>query len=108
MKRLLPVLALILACALCAAASAQEGAAPEGGSVRWTWTLRDDGTAMITGCEFNEAPRLEIPAEAEGRPVTALAEGALGHLVLLREIVIPLDNYMGMFDLTAVKEVTTE
>ncbi len=26
----------------------------------------------------------------------------------LREIVIPLDNYMGMFDLTAVKEVTTE
>lgn len=54
----------------------------------WRYVLLDDAEARIERCE-PAVSRLHIPAEIDGRPVSALASDSCAHLAQVEEIVCP-------------------
>lgn len=82
------VLAFIL-CLLCTAALAAE-LPPRQEYVYgdYTYTLTEDGTAEITGCEGDPA-ELFIPAQVDGHPVTAIGAKAFAGLEKLTAVTFP-------------------
>lgn len=81
MKKLCLILCLLLA--LVCAAAAEEITCGD-----YTYTLLNDGTAKITGYTGSNA-HLILPAELDGKPVTAIREWAFSYNESLTKVTIP-------------------
>ena len=88
MKKWLCLLAVLALAVFCfgVGAAAGESAAKTAGD--YQYTLREDGTAEITGYT-GTAEELEIPAELDGKQVTALGRYAFSYCDTLTGVTVP-------------------
>ena len=70
-------------------AAAEESPAAEPGKVTFDYIVQADGTAEITGISNEKIETLEIPAEVDGYPVSAIGMFAFGNCMKLVSVTIP-------------------
>ena len=91
MKKLMAlVLSLFLLCGMVTAGWAETGEeASAGEQVTYTYQLKADGTAELTGVSDEQLNHMDIPAEVEGHKVTSIGVFAFGNCSSVLSVSIP-------------------